>query len=77
MRKELCTLGIKTAADILEKLKAEGTETVQYKRGVWNPYYTVGIDDAKQRVLGSPYGADITDEDGTIYVSCPCSADMW
>jgi hypothetical protein len=62
---------------------------VYYKRGVWNKYGLMNVNDAIDNVNRSGYGADITIEydeqwvngyaDGkcNVYLSCPCDSDMW
>ena len=62
---------------------------VYYKRGIWNKYELINVNEAIKRVNDSGYGADITIEydkqwengytDGkcTVYLSCPCDSDMW
>ena len=62
---------------------------VYYKRGVWNQYELMNVNEAIKRVNDSGYGADITIEydeqwangyvDGKckVYLSCPCNSDMW
>lgn len=62
---------------------------VNYRRGVWNKYESIGATEAIKKVNDSGYGADVTIEyderwemgyvDGKckVYLSCPCSSDMW
>ncbi len=62
---------------------------VYYKRGVWNKYELMNVNEAIQRVNNSGYGANIIIEydeqweqgyaDGKceVYLSCPCDSDMW
>jgi len=52
--------------------------TVQFRRGVWNPYRTVSVQEAVDGIRKSGYSADVyRGADGTLYVSLPVSSDMW
>lgn len=73
MKEKLCTLGFKTAVDIID-----GTERVYYKHGVWNKYKLTDTEIVKKSIMNSGYGADIyKGENESLYVSIPSDSDMW
>lgn len=74
MTTQVCRLQFKKAAEAIE-----GTETVWYKHGVWNPYEKRRTEDVIKRIMKSGYGADVCkdEETGQFYVEIPCDADMW
>lgn len=73
-RIRLCELG---REDAIKIIKNTGLNKVYYRSGVWNSYELVDMEYAIQGITNSGYGADIYEEDGKYYVSCPCDSDMW
>lgn len=73
-REKLCDLSINKAVEIVKQYNGK----FMSKYGVWNSYGETTKENAINSILKSPYGADVyKDEDNTIYVSMPCSSDMW
>ena len=72
--KEIVKLGFDSAVKAID-----GTKTVMYKHGVWNPYYERNTEDVKKSIMNSGYGADvwIDERNGKLHVSIPCDSDMW
>lgn len=72
--KEIVKLGFDSAVKAID-----GTKTVMYKHGVWNPYYERSTEDVKKSIMNSGYGADVdfNEKNGMFYVEIPCDADMW
>ena len=68
----LCELKYDQAVSIVEKY-----EKVWYQRGVWNEYKLVSSATAIEGIMSSGYGADVYEDNGEIFVSCPVSSDMW
>ena len=61
-----------------EAVKAiEGAKTVFFKSGVWNKFQEIDAETAKKRILNSSYGADVWEDGGRLYVSCPSEGDMF
>lgn len=70
----LCKLQKEKAVDIIRDSK-----TVMYKSGIWNEYSKIYTEDAAEKIINSPFGADvkINRETGIYYVCTPTQSDMW
>lgn len=71
-RERIVTLSYDKAVEVIKY-----SSTVLYRRGVWNPWEEINIDEAIKRINNSGYGADVFKQDGKLYVSCPVDSDMW
>ena len=71
--KSIVKLGRDSAVNAIKN-----TNEVMYKSGIWNKYQLRPTSDVISSIINSGYGADVDeDEDGVLYVCCPCSSDMW
>lgn len=71
-REMLCSLSFDAAIKAIEE-----ADEVYYRHGVWNEWQLKKCEAVKKSIVNSGYGADVFKENGKLYVSVPCGADMW